>query len=351
MNNNRLVVLILGVVSCTLVPLDASAQQVDPQEELQRAIAALDSTETERALVLFRELVTSGDEELPTSIAATAHAHMALAFWSLRQRDSARVHMATAVRTDPFYDLDDALNPDLLWAFHRTRQRTPAVGLRIPADTVLDPFLDSLPLMIAVGRPDAVVVQLRRLDSDGGDSLITTRSVSRVIIVPISLATGEALGLDRGDYRLTAEYSRPDQGRAESHVDMRIVQVGSDTVLHERPLGADVFRPEWKKSPVSVGSIVGGLIVGGAVAAIPYVAWSNELGDPESGGSVVIGGTIALAGVLGSVLGRDNVIDHQNIDFNQQMIHDWTQRNNATAVENQKRLRLGPLRIRVQNGR
>lgn len=64
-------------------------------------------------------------------------------------------------------------------------------------------------------------------------------------------------------------------------------------------------------------------------------------------GGISVGGTIAVAGVVGVFAGRRPVPIAENIEFNRRLLASWEARNREIAAENERRRRWAPLRIDV----
>ncbi|MBI4420975.1 MAG: hypothetical protein HY560_09135, partial [Gemmatimonadetes bacterium] len=156
----------------TAAPLGAvAAQAPSPEAMLSRAVAVLDSAETERGAEMLRQLVAMLPPSASGSLRLTVAIRLAEASWALGQHDSAITYFGQALRQQPFLALDPAqVNPEVVAAFREARRRTPLVGLRVPADTIMGPT-ERWRLRVAVGQPGTVRLYL----SQGSkDSLLVT---------------------------------------------------------------------------------------------------------------------------------------------------------------------------------
>jgi len=326
-------------------PLPAQAPILEAR--LARALAALDSTETERGIELLRELVRSLPPDAPQALRVRAHLHLGAASWSLGLGDSAAAHFSETVRASPFAQPNpEIFNPDVLAAFRAARRGTLTVGLRVATDTVIKPDVDSYLVAVAVGRPGDVNVLLRRTDGPAPASVETRLRVDSVSSFVLSLRVSDGLALEPGDYRLSALLQ--DAPGDSATTTLRITRPAVDTAAHEPPLDSSLFRPEMRKGPPVPTSALLGMAFGAAAAAVPMVLGNKDLGGGKAQvPALSVGLGISVAGIAGVVLGRRMVPIHENIQYNRSLVTAREQRNRAIAEANEHKRRLAPLRITV----
>jgi len=111
------------------------------------------------------------------------------------------------------------------------------------------------------------------------------------------------------------------------------------------PLPPDAeLRPERKATTGGLGSLVGGLLVGVAVTALPAsVAPDAAL----SGGRFAVGGVIAVAGVVGFLTTRGDRTIAENIAVNDSIRAAWRSARDTAAAENERRRAAADLVVRV----
>ena len=323
----------------------------DPNElrtRLDRAIAAFDSAQIERAVTLLRSLTTEFQPTVPVDLRVATHLLLGEAYWSLGFADSALRHFGTAVERDPFVKLDaDLHNPELREAFSRAKRSTIALGLRVPRDTVLKPDSESWPVVLAVGRPGTVEMRLRRVRPAGRDTLLAAISVDSVETFSLRFESGDTVPARLREYVLVAWVAA--EGSADTAVvRFRVERQPVDTAAHEPPLDPSRFRPEVRKGSPPLSSILRGALVGAAAAAIPVIVTSKDLGNDDLElRAVAVGATITVAGLAGLVLGRPELPIEENVVYNRDIRSGWERRNHMIARENAMKIRLAPLRFRV----
>lgn len=341
----------LVLLSATAAAARASGQgpalQESFEERLARAIAALDSAEVERGVDLLRQLLASGDPAAPRSAIARAHLHLAAASLALGLRDSATAHLREMVRANPFGVPDTLVfNPDLLSQFRRVRRATPALDFRIARDTVIRPDTDKYLVAVAVGEPRPVSIVLRGPGGSPTAIFELRRQIDSSATVPIAPVGTDSLPIPTGIYRLVLNAGAD----LELSASLRFTRVSAlvDTIPHEPPPDSNLFRPETRKGPPVAWSALAGVALGAAAAVLPSVLSNRDLSRQGVGmGGISVGGTIAVAGVVGVFAGRRPVPIAENIEFNRRLLASWEARNREIAAENERRRRWAPLRIEV----
>lgn len=331
------------VLSIGLPGRGGQAQVTDPVDSvLQHATAALDSSNTERAVDLLRQLISSFPAGTVREQRARAHIQLAVASWALQQPDSTRVHFRSAVRWDPFARLaPDLYNPEISSLFQAARETTTSVGLRAPLDTTLVPTVERFSVRAGVARPGTVSIRLVALDPATPDSIVMSVAVDTVATVLLPLTGSNGGVLDPGRYRLYA--------RLETAIDslsLVLDRSSPDTLPHAPPVPVSQLRPETRRASPSVVNIIRGLALGAAAGAIPMVLGNSQVRD----GSIPF---TALAVGL-SIAGVDIVFDRgllpipQNIVRNAALRRERERQNQTIAAENERRRRLAPVRLRVE---
>ena len=204
----------------------------------------------------------------------------------------------------------------------------------------------------AVQRAGEFVAHLPRrepLEEGALDSAVTTVTVVEQETIPFSLAPADSQALEPGEYRLTAVYSEPG-GTASARFELAISleRQAIDTAAHLPPLDSSQLRPEQRPGGPFVPSLLTGLAVGVAAAAIPVALWNPDLGGASAEPrALAVGGAITLGGIVGMITGRRMVPIQENIGYNQSLLTQRAADNQRIAAENETRRRLAPLRVRV----
>ncbi|GIW53242.1 MAG: hypothetical protein KatS3mg081_2597 [Gemmatimonadales bacterium] len=336
---------LVGVVRDLAARQEGTPPQETFQARLERAIAAMDSAEIERAVVLLRELLISADPLTPRPAVARAHLHLAAASLSIGLRDSALAHLREMVRANPFAVPDTLVfNPDLVAYFRTVRRTTPALDIRVTRDTVLTPGRDTYLVAVAVGEPRQVSVVLT---AEGGAAMPEVRrQVDSSTSFSLPLVGPDSLPLPAGSYRLSVAAGTD----LEITTSIRLTQMVAmvDTVPHQPPPDSSLFRPETRKGRPADWSALAGTMLGAAAFAVPITLSNPDLRESALDvGGISIGASIAIAGVAGIFVGRKPIPIPENIRYNAGLIAAWEQRNREIAAENQRRRQWAPIRIEV----
>ncbi|HWP37421.1 MAG TPA: carboxypeptidase-like regulatory domain-containing protein [Gemmatimonadales bacterium] len=324
----------------------------DPR--LDGVLALLDSAQTERGVELLRSLLAV---QPPISAGRTlALARMAEATWALGQQDSAVSQLRQLVRSDPFYlPAPDDFNPEIRAAYWTIRRETPAIAIRAPRDTVMDPAAVvrrlsaarvglALPLEIAVGRPGVVRIFLRLNDPQPRDSLLTVVAVDSVTATSIAVTSSGGPALTPGSYALEGEIAFSDLSAREL-LSLTVERLPVDTTPHEPPPPANLYEPETRKAPPSPSALFKGLGLGALAAAVPVAVNDAGLsGRVIPLAAALVGGFVALGSIVANLPDAPIV---WNVRYNEEQRSRWQERNRQIAAENAARLQRAPIRIRT----
>jgi len=312
---------------------------------IDSALTRLDAGEIERGAAVLRETLAPDRAPLAPAVQARAFAGLAEAMWSLGARDSARGYLREVVRADPFYRPPaDLLNPDLQAAYAHARGETTVIGLRGPRDTVLTPLRDTLPLAIAVGRPGQVRLLLRLTVPRSHDSLLAVLPVDSVAIARVPLAAPDGRVLAPGVYAMEGTVAAAGSG-ANALLQLTLERTAPDTAPHVTAVPSTTYRPETRKSGVSLRTIGEGVGLGALALLVSAAVNDGTLsGRSIPPGAVLIGGSVTLATFA---LKRPSVPIAENVGYNDSLRVAWEARNRAIVVENAALLARAPLRIRT----
>jgi hypothetical protein len=314
---------------------------------LDSAGRILDAGDTERGAELLRLFLLTQPATSGATLRAVALARLAEALWTLRVRDSARACLRIMVEADPFYaPPGDRFNPELRAAYQKVRREVPVIGLHAPADTVLVPARDSLPLALAVGRPGDVRLYLRPTTGPSHDSLLAVISVDGLAAVRLPLTTADGTALPPGPYAIEGNLAGSALGNpARDVLAFTVQRLAVDTSPHLPPPSATVYLPQVRRGRLTRGTVLEGIGLGAAVVLVPIVINDGDLSGrsvPVAAG--LLGTSIAL---LKIALTRPNEPIQENVRFNELQRTQWETRNRKIAVENALRLRRTPLRVRT----
>jgi len=301
-------------------------------------VRAYKNLEFDRAALLLRREVA----QLTTAGAPVAERTQALVYLGAAdlfrgRRDSAAVVFRRLVTLDPRYRPDRLVfPPEVTSLFDGVRLQTKTVMVEVPRDTTIGPGHGTFDIWLIASSFQTVDVTLRYTDGapfrplyagpigdsakvqwDGLDAAGSLAPVSRVLLRVTSRAqTGELAGIVQ--IPLDLRQSRP------------------DTLPWPSPPADAQFLPERAKSGAATRSLVGGLLLSGAVTALPAVVGGS---DTPSGPRAAVAGAIGLAGLLGYVLHRPGRPLTANVRANQTLRDAWQRRVAATTAENARRRR------------
>lgn len=154
--------LLLTCAAVTVAPAQDSTTAV-----MQRARDLYESLELERAVPLFRQVLSSGWAfEVTARQRVDADLYLGAALSLLGNQDSARAHFRAALDRDPFSDLDPSrFTPAQIQIFQEARRTIFAVGVRPLAPLTLDPRTGRMTFAIVATHGAAVRCELRAGDA------------------------------------------------------------------------------------------------------------------------------------------------------------------------------------------
>jgi hypothetical protein len=340
-----LVALLFG---CLFVPAVARAQSAN--ELLDKGIHAYSVREYDGgAWLLRRALAVEGG--LTSADAARALMYLTAIEVARNQRDSAMAVARRLIVVDPKFRPDEnTFPPNVIAVVQDARRTSPSVSIRAPGDTEIRPGSDvfvvrlgsaSAPppevtavVMGADGRTvrslytgtirDSVDVRWNGLDASGN-----TPAAGRYSIVVTPSSRDRSAGGSRGSWtlRLPLELTRP----------------SVDTTPMPPAPPDSVFRPERGDYNSAWHALAPGLVAGGAVLLLPKLIAS---GEHPSGARLIVGGTIAIAGVAAFFSHHPGRTIPANERYNRNLRETWKRNAAEIARRNADRMRQARLVIR-----
>jgi hypothetical protein len=258
--------------------------------------------------------------------------------------DSARAAFRRLVRLDPRYRIDQLIfPPEVTTVFDAVRRTTPAVLLRMPSSLRFRAGDDGLTATMFASAFHEVRAELQQPDAS---------TVRRLYLGPVadSLAfTWDGHGTDgrpipSGPYHLAiVSYNAAGDVARVLRVPLQIRLVPADTLPEPAPPTTELL-PEREAGAAGVESLLGGLLIGTAVALVPSAAASDV---PLGAGRYAIGGAIALGGVLGFLTGAGERSIPENVAVNDRIRAAWRARRDTVAAENARRREAPEVTIRA----
>jgi hypothetical protein len=298
------------------------------------------------AWLLRRDLAQLTAARAPAAQRAAGLAYLGAAELFRGKRDSAAAVFRRLVLLDPRYRPDRLVfPPEVTSLFDGVRLQTKTVTVEVPRDTTIVPGTGAFDIWIIASSFQTAEVTLRYTDGapfralytgpigdslkvqwDGLDAAGAPPPVSRVVLRVASRApTGELAGIVQ--IPLDLRLSRP------------------DTLPWPPPPGDAQLLPERAKSGAAKRALLGGLLLSGAVAALPAVVGGT---DTRSGPRIAVAGTLGLAGLFGYLVHRPGRPLVANMRANQTVRDAWQRRVATATAENARRRR--DVRVVVRAG-
>ncbi len=280
------------LVLCMLAkPLSA---QDSTAAVLRHARDLYERLELERALPLFRQVVSSGwTLEVSGAQRVEANLYLGSTHMLLGARDSAAAYYRSALERDPFADLDPArFTPSQLEAFRTARRAVFAVGVRPVATTRLDPRSGRMTFTIVATHTASVRCEIRPGPQATAFPLFIGEIQGlREIEWDGVLPNGQLAPSGRYAFVLlgrSGTQARTDSSSAYFDVQQEFAQL-EDTLadLQARDLLAERY-------PNSAGDLVKGLGVVGGALFLAGVASNRDLGRSNGMAVVVASGGLAV---------------------------------------------------------
>ncbi len=236
----------------------------------------------------------------------------------------------TRQRPDPL-----VFEPGVTDIFEAVRRATKALTVAVPDSTSIGIRSPDLPITLYASSFLGAAVEvfdrdssLVRLVYDGpvSDSLIVTWDGLD------SLGTRPA----DGAYTLTITSRRPGGVSLRStRIPLSLLTVREDTLEHPLPLADSLFLPENTGRGQTIETLLGGLLMGGAVMLLPNALASDA---QLAGTRIVVGSAMSVAGIVGFVARRPGRPLPENIAANRALQADWDERVRDITAENADRI-------------
>jgi len=261
-----------------------------------RAVTAYEGLELDAAAgMLRRALIPPLGDSLGTVERARALSYLGAIEVLREHRDSAVAVFRRLVLFDPRYRADTfVFPPEVTRVFDEVRARTQVVAIRVPDDTVVPLQQGWYNVWLFPSTAHDVTVTIAREDG---------RALRTVYAGPL----GDSLSV-RWDGRDSTGAITP-RGRLWLMVASRagatterVVQlplefeVALDTLAHPVAPGADQLLAARTNRRTATRSLASGLLIGAAAIALPQIV---APGERSSGTRLVVGGTLAVSGLIG----------------------------------------------------
>jgi hypothetical protein len=299
---------------CSLVLPRVVVAQSNTDEMLHRAIRLYEDLQVERALAMFREVISpSTPFVVSTGQRVTAYKYLGAAHATLGQPDSASVYFRAAIERDPFVDLDGHdFTAREREVFADAKQRTFAVAVRPIARARIDPRTEHMTFQALTTHGALLRAEIRT--STGDISPIFASDNDGVRDIPWNGVLASGRLAQPGTYELVV------------YGDSRLLQSRSDsarlffTIEHDRPpledtlpeLGPTDLLPERRPGSAATVELAKGVGVGLFAIAMPTLLGHGEFAGPSRG----VAATVSAAGIAIGIFGFRWRHDHNELAEN-----------------------------------
>jgi hypothetical protein len=308
-----------------------------------RAVSAYQSLELDAAAGMLRRALTPPlADSLGTAERARALSYLGAIEVLREHRDSAAAVFRRLVLLDPRYRADTfVFPPEVTRLFDEVRLRTRVVAIRVPDDTVVPVQQGWFSVWLFPSAPHDVTVAIARED---GRPLRTLYAGPLGDSLRVRWDGRDSTGAiaPRGPLWLTVA-SRA--GSATERLAQRALEfdVALDTVAHRAAPGPDQLLPERANRGTAMRSLAGGLLIGAAAISLPQIV---APGERPSGTRLVVGGTLALSGLVGYLVQPAGRPLPDNAATNRARREDWRRRTDSIIAENARRQQGASFRVR-----
>ena len=335
---------IVAVALWLIWPSRLGAQ--DPGSLVTRAVDAYGELDLSTAAGLLRRaLGAAGADSLTTSERVQALGYLGATEVLRGNADSAESAFRRLVIAEPRHILDELVfPPGITSLFARIKRDTKVVRVVVPETASFRAGEPQYQPRLVASSFHRIVATVDR--SDGTPvRLLFEGLIGDSLEVQWDGLTDRGTPIEGGRHYLRVE-SQGAGGRSTRIVrvplDIRVEPV--DTVVHPEAPADSSLLPERREGGPGVESLVGGLVAGVGVALLPsLVARDASL----SGGRIAVGGTIAVAGVIGFLTQRPGRPIPANIERNDAQRQAWRLEVDRAVQENEQRRSRAMLTVRA----
>jgi hypothetical protein len=332
----------LALIALLVLPGIGRAQSA--HDALVQGTRAYDDLEFEQAAGLLRRaLAAQGAAALSREEAARALIYLTATELLRDRKDSARAVARRLVITDPRYRPDELVfPPQLLLLYEVVRRATPAVIGVAPADTTIRPGSETLPLRLYASAVHDVEASLVALDGRVMRTLYRG-PIGDSLALPWNGLDSSNAPLAAGSYAITvSSFDRTGKVVRMLRLPLAVLPAPADTLPHP-PLPADtVLRPEKQPFGPALRVLAPGVLAGIGTVMLPGLV---ARGEEPSGGRIVIGGTLTLAGVAAFIARRPGRAIPANVAHNA-VVRAW-RRDEAEVVRRNAERAKGTMGVRI----
>jgi hypothetical protein len=335
----------MGLLACALGAGSRAAQAQSSANLLGDGIRAYRNLEFDLAARRLRGALAQLPGRDAPADQATGLVYLGAAELFRGRQDSATNVFRRLIVFDPGYRPDRMIfPPEVTELFDRVRQETKALAVAVPRETEMVVGDEAFSVRLVASSFQTVEVTL--LYADGGPFRpLYTGPIGDSLKVQWD-GLDAAGGVPAVERVLLRVASRTPYGELvairQVPLDLRVLR--ADTLPWPPASVQSQFLPERSSGGPAVRALLGGVLVSGAVVALPAIVGGS--GGP-SGPRLAVAGTVGLASLIGYILHRPGRPLAANIRANEAMREEWQQRVASVKAENARRVRQARLAIRA----
>ena len=325
--------LLLLALLCLPVGGGLAAQSAG--QVLAQGIRAYDDLEFEQAAGLLRRaLAAPGQGALSRDDVSRALIYLTATELLRDRKDSARAIARRLVIINPRFRPDELVfPPQLLLLYEVVRRATPAVIGEAPADTTIRPGSEALTLRLYASAVHDVEAKLVALDGRVMRTLFRG-PLGDSVALPWNGLDSTGAPVASGAYAImVSSFDRAGKVVRILRMPVSVLPAPADTLPHPAAPADTVLRPEKRPMGPALRVLAPGLLAGVGAAVLPGVI---ARGERPSGGRLVIGGTLTLAGVAAFVARRPWRAIPENVGHNA-VVRAWRREDTEVARRNAER--------------
>ena len=246
----------------------------------------------------------------------------------------------TRQRPDPL-----VFEPGVTDIFEAVRRETKALTVVVPDRTEIGVRSGNLPVTLHASSFIGTVVEIFDRDS-ALTRLVYDGPVSDSLAITWDGLDSLGTRPPDGNYTLAITSRRPGGAALRStRIPLDLFTIQRDTLAHPPPPTDSLFLPERTGRSQAIETLLGGLLMGGAVMLFPSAMASDA---DLMGTRFVVGGAMSVAGIVGFVTNRSGRVVPENVAANTALREDWDERVTTTVSENADRI--ASIRLVIEAG-
>lgn len=335
-------------ISALLVPVVAPAQSASSL--LDQGVRAYSVREYDGgAWLLRRALAVEGAGALGTSDAAKALMYLTAIEVARNQRDSAVAVARRLMVLDARYRPDQrTFPPDVIAVLQEARRAAPAVSIRTPGDTAIRPGADVFVVRLGATTSPEVTAAITSADGRVVRTLYTGAFRDSIDLRWNGLDASGSPPPD-GRYAIVVAPTAREQRRSGAgstwslRLPLELARPPVDTTPLPPAPPDSLLRPERGDTKSAMRALAPGLAAAAAIIVLPKAIAS---GERASSGRLIVGGSVAIAGIAAFLSRHPGQQLPGNTQYNQNLRDNW--RRNAAEISrrNADRVRQAKMIIR-----